>query len=297
MPRGRWLLPAPDGTGTPPLKPIGAAEKYLRLAGTSGCVEKAIAATDGDWPPGLPEIFRGEMPPGNSAIHQHPEAEFIWRLLAILRINSKRGKRGEGAGHTVEEMVAAVEQETGLQLSEDQVTNFLRRHVDPLAMVSDNWHVAALMEADARLDYIAGMAEGAQRMEKAMLDNSAKVESYERIESDRGEKIVRVGPSLRDYVGGEKKLAEVRRMLGEELARIGLAPARQESGVAVQVNVGSGDWRDAARGATRPPSRGVIDAEWRPSRRPTAENQDGKHDEPQARGEQEEGKARDKDDN
>lgn len=168
----------------------------------------------------LPAVVEGgELEDGDTAVHRHPEAQDIWQLAKLLRLDTKDG------GMTVKEMrdVLVIEW-PDLEVTPEELGKFLERYVDPHVVVTPEFYRKGLMKANSRLNAAAAIAEVAERMQKRWEEeerNVGRVLDYD----SKGDPIF--GPTVKDWVDAGKKVIEARRQQMEEQARIGMAPERK----------------------------------------------------------------------
>lgn len=168
----------------------------------------------------LPAVVEnGVLEDGDTPVHAHPDAQDIWQLCKLLRLDLKDGGKKMSEVRDI-----LVIEWPDLDLTESQLRGFMERYVDPHVVVSPEYYRKGMMRANARLNAAAALAEVAERMQKRWEEeeqNVGKVIDYDA----QGNPIL--GPDVVSWLKAGKEVIAARRQQMEEQARIGMAPERK----------------------------------------------------------------------
>lgn len=199
----------------------------------------------------------GEMPPGKTVFHQHPEGKEMWQLLCLLRLDQRGGKKVN-----LREVLAI--EWPDFQVSDTAFAWFVEHYVDPLVVVPPEFFRKGLLKADANLDHVSRIAEVAKKMEVVwddMRENAGKVIDTD----DEGNPIF--GPTHEQVIKMGERVQKAYERQAEAAASVGMAPKKERAG-GLSLHLGSGppqfnvDLRGAVGSGFAPP-KDAIETEGR----------------------------------
>lgn len=160
------------------------------------------------------------IPVGDTSIHRHVQSGQIWKLCCRIRLDMRE------SGLTIKDAKEALLLAyPDLKISQRELTRFMEDYVDTAIVVDQSFWKKGLMRAKAQLNAVAELSEVAQRMQDAWEASQPDVTKHVGTYDRKGQPVMKV--PLKDFIAAGEKVAKIRKLQAEEMAKVGFGPAKE----------------------------------------------------------------------